>query len=415
MPSPPAVDAPHRLGRRVAIISLHTSPLSQPGSGDGGGMNVYVREIASALAQSGSIVTVYTRRTSAAEPEQRWLEPGLSVVQIHAGGWPMPKEALRATIDEFCNGVLAWWATHGQDEIMHANYWLSGLAARQLRARSEVPFTVAFHTLAKVKNRVGEPEPADRELAEELLCCSADGLCAVSSADRADLVNLYDADPEKIAVVPPGVHHALFGPGSRAGARTALGFDDRPLVLFVGRIQRLKGLAVAVEAVASSSSPSVRLLAVGGPSGASGESELRRVWNLMAAHGLGDRVHLHPPQGHPMLSTYYRAADVVVVPSRSESFGLVALEAMSCGTPVVAADVGGLSALVSDGETGLLVGGLNGSCWAKAIDSLLANPVWAGQLGAAGAERSRAYSWRASGALLADHQEAILNHGNMTG
>lgn len=404
--------SPHA-GRRVAMISLHTSPLSQPGSGDGGGMNVYVREIASALAQAGSLVTVYTRRTSAAEPEQRWLEPGLSVVQIRAGGWPMPKEQLSSTVDEFCDGVLSWWATHGVDEIVHANYWLSGLVAMRIRERSEVPFTVAFHTLAKVKNRVGEPEPIERELAEVALCRSADGLCAVSPADRADLIDLYGADPAKVAVVPPGVHHAFFGPGSREGARTALGFDDRPMLLFVGRIQRLKGLAVAVEAVAASTSESLRLLAVGGPSGASGEAELSRVWNLMAAHGLGDRVHLHPPQGHPLLSTYYRAADIVVVPSRSESFGLVALEAMSCGAPVVAADVGGLSALVTHGETGLLVGGLNGRCWAEAIDSVLADPPWAARLGAAGVERSRAYSWRASGALLAEHQEAILSRGNM--
>ncbi|MDQ1361557.1 MAG: D-inositol-3-phosphate glycosyltransferase, partial [Acidimicrobiaceae bacterium] len=353
--------------RRLAVLSLHTSPLAQPGTGDGGGMNVYVRELSSALARAGVRCDVFTRAWSPDLPDCVTVEPGFRVHHVPAGALaPMAKEALPTIVDEFTEGVLkrmvgADGADVGEDpafDAVHANYWLSGLSGHVIKHELNVPLVSTFHTLDRVKAEASPEEvEADasgrRAEAEASIIQCSDTVLASCSVEAEQIVELYGADPSRIRIVAPGVDHAFFGPGFRPQARRALGFaSEGPLLLFVGRIQPLKGADVAVRTLAALSSdhPGARLVVVGGPSGPHGQVEVDRLGDLVAELGLDGRVAFVPPRPHELLSTYYRAADVCLVPSRSESFGLVALEAAACGTPVVASDVGGLQTLVDHGR-----------------------------------------------------------------
>jgi D-inositol-3-phosphate glycosyltransferase len=387
--------------RRLAMLSMHTSPLVQPGAGDSGGMNVYVRELACSLAQAGVQVDVFTRRWADQLPEHVDLEPGLRVVHVPAGPTELAKEELPGVVDEFTDGVLA--RLRPDVDALHANYWLSGVAGHRLKHALDLPLVSTFHTLARVKAETGDPEPQRRVVAEaEVIACS-DGITASCQAEADDLVAHYAADPARVELVPPGVDHAFFSPGDRRGARAALTLDvDRPVLLFVGRIQPLKGLDVAVGALHEvlGRRPDAVLLVVGGPSGSEGDAEVERVRALVDELGVGDAVRFVEPQPHHVLSTYYRAADVVVVPSRSESFGLVALEAAACGIPVVAAAVGGLRSIVEDGRTGFLVEGRDPGDHAAAVETLLADPALAAVMGHAAAERARTFTWSTTAARL---------------
>ncbi|MFO7281448.1 MAG: glycosyltransferase [Thermoanaerobacterales bacterium] len=392
--------------RRLAVLSLHTSPLAQPGAGDSGGMNVYVRELVSALAQAGVQADVYTRRWADGLPEVVEVEPGFRVVHVPAGPTDLTKEELPEVVDEFADGVLQHLVT-GDDlrgvDALHANYWLSGVAGHRLKHELDLPLVSTFHTLARVKAETGDPEPRRRIEAETAVIGCSDVILANSAAEATQLQQLYGADPDRIEIVPPGVVHAFFSPGDRAGARAALphlGPGDGPMLLFVGRIQPLKGLDVAVRALAELDDPTAVLVVVGGPSGADGVRELERVEKLAAALGVAERVRFADPQPHHLLSSYYRAADVVLVPSRSESFGLVALEAAACGTPVVAAAVGGLRTLVEHGRTGFLVEQRDPRAYAAHAAQILANPPLAAALSAAAARRARDYTWSTTAARL---------------
>lgn len=386
--------------RTLAVLSLHTSPLAQPGSGDSGGMNVYVRELVGALAQAGVRSVVYVRRWADDLPEVVDVEPGFRVVHVPAGPADLPKEALPGVVDEFTERVGEHLVTLGDVDAIHANYWLSGLVGHRLKHRLSLPLVSTFHTLARVKAETGDPEPQRRVDAEaEVIGCS-DVILASCVAEANQLVGLYNADPARIELVPPGVDHAFFSPGDRRGARQALGLGEHPVVLFVGRVQPLKGLDVAIEALARMRRDDARLVVVGGPSGPDGDREAAHCRALVAAAGLTDRVHWVPPQPHHLLSTYYRAADVAVVPSRSESFGLVALEAAACGIPVVAAAVGGLRTLVEHGRTGFLVDDRDPALFAAHLDALLDDPATAAELGANAAALGRGYSWSTTAARL---------------
>lgn len=385
---------------RVTVLSLHTSPLAQPGSGDSGGMNVYVRELAAGLAHRGHRCTVYVRDD---EPRRVEVEPGVTVVHLPAGPPGLAKEDLPSVVDAWADAVAADLAATGGTDLLHANYWLSGMAGHRLKHALDVPLVVTFHTLARVKTAAGDPEPEARARAEEAVMACSDAVLASCRAEAEQLSALHALPPERVALVPPGVEHALFSPGPRAGARAALadlGLGDDPTVLYVGRIQRLKGADVAVEALARMRTPGARLVVCGGPSGPDGLATMAALEGAVAAHGLHDRVGVVGPRPHHLLATLYRAADVVVVPSRSESFGLVALEAMACGRPVVAADVGGLSTLVDPGRTGLLVPGRDPARWAAALDAVAGDPGRAAAMGAAGAERAAGYGWAAAAAAL---------------
>jgi D-inositol-3-phosphate glycosyltransferase len=385
----------------VAVLSLHTSPLAQPGAGDGGGMNVYVRELASALTRAGVACEVFTRAWSDDLPASVVVEPGLRVHHVSAGPpTELARDALPGVVEEFTASVAKVLEALGPVAAIHANYWLSGVAGHALKHELALPLVCTFHTLARVKAAADDPEPEARARAEAQVIGCADAICASCSDEAAQLVRHYGADPNRIELVPPGVEHAFFSPGPRHGARAALGLGDHPVLLFVGRIQPLKGAGVAIEALAHLDDPRAQLLVVGGPSGPAGEAELARLHRLAAGAGLAERVRFVPPQPHHLLSTYYRAADCVLVPSRSESFGLVALEAAACGTPVVAAAVGGLRTLVEHGRTGFLVEGRDPQAFAAFAGEILANPKLAAAMGAAAAARAGRYRWSTSAARL---------------
>jgi D-inositol-3-phosphate glycosyltransferase len=379
---------------------MHTSPLALPGTGDSGGMNVYVRELAGALAQAGVDATVYVRRGREDLPEVVEVEPGFRVVHLPAGPAELAKEDLPAVVDEFAAAVGARIRADGDVDALHANYWLSGVAAHRLKHELSLPLVSTFHTLARVKADGGDAEPDRRSEAEaEVIGCS-DVILASCTTEADQLVEHYGARRDRIEIVPPGVDHAFFSPGDRGGARAALGLGDHPVLLFVGRVQPLKGLTVAIEALDELDRPEARLVVVGGPSGPDGDAELARAHQLVDARQLGDRVRFVAPQPHHLLSTYYRAADVCLVPSRSESFGLVALEAAACGTPVVAAAVGGLTTLVTDGGTGFLVEGRAPADFAAAVRTILDEPGVAAELSASAVARARTYTWSTAAARL---------------
>ena len=341
---------------RAAVLSLHTSPLAQPGTGDSGGMNVYVRELVGALSQAGVECRVFVRRSDHEAPEVVDVEPGFRVVHVDAGPVDLAKEDLPEILPAFIDGVERWLRAEPV-EVIHANYWLSGLAGHELKHRLELPLVSTFHTLARVKAENGDPEPERRAEAEGSIIGCSDVICASSAAEESQLAALYDAPADRIEIVPPGVDHAFFSPGDQRGARAALGLGDEPVLLFVGRVQPLKRVGVAAEVLARIERQDATLVVVGGPSGPQGEAELALVQDRARALGVADRIRWVDPVPHHLLSTYYRAADVCLVPSRSESFGLVALEAAACGIPVIAAAVGGLRSIVEHGRTGFLVDG----------------------------------------------------------
>jgi D-inositol-3-phosphate glycosyltransferase len=379
---------------RVALISLHTSPLVQPGAGDSGGMNVYVREVASALAQAGVDCTTYTRADRPGLPRELVVEPGHSVVHIPAGPFDLPKEALADQVDVFADGVAEHIAATGGVDVIHGNYWLSGVAGHRLKHRLEVPLVSTFHTLARVKAEGGDLEPEWRDRAEaEVIGCS-DAICVSCPEEERQFRRLYGDPHGVIEVVPPAVEHAFFAPGDCRGARRAIGLPaDRPIVLFVGRIQPLKGPDVAVRALAAMHRHDATLVIVGGASGGDGITQLAAIRALAGELGVADRVVFVMPQPHHLLSSYYRAANVVIVPSRSESFGLVALEAAACGIPVVASAVGGLLNVVHDWVTGVLVEGRHPERFARALTQLIDNPAVAAAMGEAAAVRARRFTW----------------------
>lgn len=405
--------------RRLAVLTLHTSPLAQPGTGDGGGMNVYVRELSTALARAGVECDVYTRASSDHVPATVVVEPGLRVHHVPAGPLaPVAKEALPDVVNEFADNVMALMSSgagvapllHEETgfDAVHANYWLSGLAGHRIKHELDLPLVSTFHTLARVKaeaspEEVWSDEPHRRAEAEAAVIGCSEVVLASCSVEAAQLADLYHADPARVRVVAPAVDHAFFGPGHRPQARRALGLPaDVPLLLFVGRIQPLKGAQVAVRALGAlrRRHPDARLVVVGGPSGPRGEDHLADVEALVDSSGLAGAVHFVAPQPHELLSTYYRAADVCLVPSRSESFGLVALEAAACGTPVVAAAVGGLTTLVDHGRTGYLVDSPSPEAFATAVSRVLSDPFEAERLATAAVVRARRYTWAQAAAVL---------------
>ena len=382
------------LVQRIAMLSLHTSPLAQPGSGDSGGMNVYVREVASSLAQAGVQCTTYTRRTNADQPDVVEVEPGHRVVHIDAGPAGTAKGDLLGVVGEFGDRVVEHLTGGSPADVVHANYWLSGLVAHRIKHQLDLPFVSTFHTLAKVKGEGGDTEPDYRHRAEAEIIGCADAICVSCTEEAAQFRRLYGEPPGRIEIVAPGVEHALFAPGKRAGARTALGLPDGvPIILFVGRIQPLKGVELAVATLGAMAHRDAVLVIVGGVSGVDGHAELARARSLASRLGVAERIRFVDPQPHHILSSYYRAADLVIVPSRSESFGLVALEAAACGTPVVASAVGGLLNLVDDGDTGFLIEDRDPARFAAAADLILADPAMAAAMAAKAAERAGWYTW----------------------
>ena len=418
--------------RRVAMLTVHTSPLEQPGTGDAGGMNVYIVETARRLAARGVEVEIFTRATSSEAGPVVELAPGVLVRHVTAGPFEgLSKDDLPGQLCAFTAGVMRVEARRepGWYDLVHSHYWLSGQVGWLAADRWCTPLVHTMHTMAKVKNAMlaegDRPEPAVRVIGEQQVVDAADGLVANTDDEARQLVDLYGARPEQIAVVPPGVDLDVFtpgGPDGRAAARRRLGIEtDADLLLFVGRIQPLKAPDVLVRAAghlrAERARRSVvrplRVAVVGGPSG-SGLDRPEELGRLVADLGLGDVVTFHPPAPRERLADWYRAADLVTVPSYNESFGLVAVEAQACGAPVVAAAVGGLRTAVSDGVSGLLVDGHDPRDWARVLDGLLADRARRDRMSAAAVLHAGRFSWEATvDRTLEAYAESVERHRNL--
>ena len=400
---------------------MHTSPVDQPGSGDSGGMNVYIRAVAERLAEHGVEVDVFTRPRESAEVGPEPLGKGIRIVGVRAGPLSaIPKADLPRFLPEFLGGLLRFEAGERRGyDVVHSHYWLSGWVGRSAKEIWGVPLVASFHTLGKVKNYSlarGEPkEPAERLAGEQEVIAVADRILAPTPSEASHLVGLYRADPEAIRVVPPGVDPSLFSPRPRAEAKDRLHLTGVRLVLFVGRLQPHKGPDVAVRTLAEAvardpgGTANVVLAIVGGPSGAGPGAEVARLMDLAGALGVSERVMLFPPQAQARLADFYSAADAVLVPSRSESFGLVALEAQACGTPVVAAAVGGLRYVVADGRTGFLVSGHDPADHAERLLHVLRDPAAAERMGLAGVEQAARFSWDATASEVLEVYDRLSN------
>lgn len=415
------------LPRRVATLSVHTSPLEQPGGGDAGGMNVYILETARRLADSGVRVEIFTRATSSELPRMVMVEPGVIVRHVMAGPYEgLSKQDLPGQLCAFTAAVLRAEAQHqpGWYDVVHSHYWLSGQVGWLARERWGVPLVHTAHTLARTKNAylaAGDtPEPLARIVGEQQVIAEADRLIANSEDEATQLVDWYDADPSRIQTVFPGVDLDTFRPGVAGAARDRLGIaPDALVLLFVGRLQPLKAPDVLLRAAARlvRTDPELarrlQVVIVGAPSG-SGVDDPLALPRLATELGIADRVRFEPPASRSRLADFYTAADLTVVPSHNESFGLVALESQACGVPVVAAAVGGLRTSVLDGRTGTLVDGHRTEDWATALGGLLREPKRRAVLGAAARSHAEQFSWRRTAdGLLVAYRDAIADFGSL--
>ena len=414
---------PARPPRRVAMLTAHTSPLDQPGVGDAGGMNVYVVELAKRLARAGTAVEIFTRATTGSLETTVELEPGVLVRHLVAGPFEgLRKEELPGQLCAMTSGLMRWEAAHdlGHYDLIHSHYWLSGQIGWLASERWNVPLVHSMHTMAKVKNAAlaegDQPEPRAREYGEEQVVDIAHRLVANTVFEADQLIRLYGADRERVAVVHPGVDLDTFTPGDQVAARRRLGLPtDADVLLFAGRIQPLKAPDVLVRAAAMLAADPVRrerlvVAIVGGPSG-SGLEHPDAVQQLSRDLGVADLVRFEPPTDQPTLVDWYRAATLTVVPSYNESFGLVAVESQACGTPVIAAAVGGLHTAVADGESGLLVHGHDAAAWAQAIAGLLDAPAELKRLAEGAVRHAAGFGWeRTAEATLDVYSAAMLEH-----
>lgn len=406
--------------RRVAMVSLHTSPLDQPGTGDAGGMNVYVLELSRRLAARGVEVDVFTRATSSSSAPVVEVQDGIRVHHVSAGPYEgLTKHELPAQLCVFAREVLRAEAYHpvGYYDLVHSHYWLSGQVGALARDRWGVPLVHTMHTMAKVKNAAlaegDAPEPMARLIGEEQVVAAADMLVANTDDEAAQLIDLYGADPGRVEVVHPGVDLDTFRGGDVAGARARLGLPvEGHVVTFVGRIQPLKAPDVMLRAVAVllERRPELRrsltVAVVGGPSG-SGLEQPDGLVRLAEALGIAAQVRFVPPVEQARLVDWYAASSVVCVPSYNESFGLVAVEAQSTGTPVVAAAVGGLPTAVRDGSSGLLVEGHEPGAYAAALERVLLEPGLRERLATGARTHAEQFGWdRTAERMLAVYRNA---------
>lgn len=406
---------------RIAILSVHTSPLHQPGTGDSGGMNVYISETSKRIAQRGIEVEIFTRATSPKDDERIELAPGVTVRNIAAGPFEgLRKEDLPAQLCAVTAGVLRAEAAkrEGFYDLLHSHYWLSGQVGWIAQERWGVPLVHTMHTMARVKNlNLAEgdtPEPNIREIGEEQVVEASDRLVANTEAEANELINLYSADPARVRVVNPGVDLNNFVPGSMSEARHELGLKPNAIVLlFVGRIQPLKAPDVLIKAAAEliRHEPGLRdrlVVAIcGGPSG-SGLARPDALHDLANELGITQNVIFEPPTNRARLVKWFQAADVCAIPSHNESFGLVALEAQACGTPVIAANVGGLPTAVANNLSGLLIDGHNPHDWAHVLQSYLADEQLQAKLRQGALDHAAKFSWEATTEKLIEvYKEAV--------
>jgi D-inositol-3-phosphate glycosyltransferase len=403
---------------RIAVLMVHTSPLEQPGIGDAGGMNIYVVESAQRMAAMGVSVDIFTRRTHTSETATVEISPGVRVRYFDCGHGTLSKEQLPAHIAGLSKEFLRLVKDEKYDAI-HSHYWISGKVAMPAAKSLGIPLVHTMHTMARVKNlnlAEGEsPEPMIRVQGETQVVAAANALVANTDAEAASLVSLYDACPDIVHVVSPGVDLYTFTPGQgRSAARVIVDVPQDSLVVsFVGRIQPHKGPEVLIRATSElvKHSPLMRhkliVNIIGGASGANTE-EVDRLKELTTWLGIDDVVRFAPPVARGDLAQWYRAADLVVVPSYSESFGLVALEAQACGTPVVATAVGGLRTAVADGISGVLVDGHDPKAWSSVIARLLQEPQRRVLLSMGAIEHASHFGWDATARGTLDIYDQVI-------
>jgi D-inositol-3-phosphate glycosyltransferase len=404
---------------RIATLMVHTSPLDQPGIGDAGGMNIYVLESAQRMAAMGVSVDIFTRRTDAAQADIVEISPGVRVRHFDCGHGTLTKEQLPIHISGLSQEFSRIMRTENYD-VIHSHYWLSGKVAMPAAKELGIPLVHTMHTMARVKNlnlAEGEtPEPMIRVQGETQVVAAANALIANTDAEAASLVSLYDACPDTVHVVSPGVDLYTFTPGeSRSAARDQIGQPQDALVVsFVGRIQPHKGPEVLIRATSElvKHTPLLRhrliVNIVGGASGANTE-EVDRLKELTTWLAIDDVVRFTPPVPREDLPQWYRAADLVIVPSYSESFGLVALEAQACGTPVVATAVGGLRTAVADGISGVLVDGHDPKAWSSVISRLLQEPQRRVLLSMGAVEHASHFGWDVTARGTLDIYDLVIS------
>ncbi|CAB4840764.1 unannotated protein [freshwater metagenome] len=407
---------------RIATVMVHTSPLDQPGIGDAGGMNIYVLESAQRMAAMGVEVDIFTRRTESESPEIIEISKGVRVRYFDCGHGHLTKEQMPAHILGLSKEFLRIVKDEKYDAI-HSHYWISGKVAMPAAAKLRIPLIHTMHTMARVKNlnlAEGEsPEPMIRVQGETQVAAAAQALIANTDSEAASLVSLYDACPDTVHVVNPGVDLFTFTPGTgRKAAREQTGTPADALVItFVGRIQPHKGPEVLIRATSElvKHSPQMRpqliVNIIGGASGANTE-EVERLKELATWLGIDDVIHFAPPVPRADLVHWYRAADLVCVPSYSESFGLVALEAQACGTPVVATAIGGLRTAVADGISGVLVDGHDPKAWSSVLARLLHEPQRRVLLSMGAIEHASHFGWDATARGTLDIYDQVITENN---
>jgi D-inositol-3-phosphate glycosyltransferase len=403
------------LAARIALLSVHTCPLAALGGKETGGMNVYVRELARELARLGLEVDVFTRSQDPAIPRVVALAERARVVHVAAGPQrPLSRLAALPHLSSFADRVAAFQRSSGVPyALVHGHYWLSGLVAIELGHRWRLPVVQMFHTIGAVKNAVEarEREPAERLEAETRVARAADRIVAATPVERADLAWHLGADPSRIRVIPCGVDLDLFRPGDTQAARRRLALDAGPVLLFVGRLTPIKGLETLLRAVGrlrAEGTRALRLQIVGGDRDERFDGERARLRRLSADLGIGSWVDFRGPQAQDALPDYYRAADLCLIPSRHESFGMVALEAMACGAAVVASRVGGLETTIQDEATGLLVPEGDVDTLATAIAALLEDTPRRRALGRRAAESARRFAWPHVARAVVDLYDELL-------
>lgn len=408
----------------IAMISMHTSPLTQPGSGDAGGMNVYIRATAEELARQGIAVDIYTRATRPSQGEVVELGDNLRVINVIAGPFEgLAKEELPTQLAAFAGGIVTFARCHGlRYDLIHSHYWLSGQVGWLLRDLWRIPLVHTAHTLAAVKNahRAADdtPESEARRICEQQIVDNADLLVVNTPEETRELLEHYDADADKVVVVPPGADLEVFNPGTAADraterSRRALGIPlHAKVIAFVGRLQTFKGPGVLLEAVAElvrrDPTRNLKVVICGGASGA--QSTPDQYQEMAARLGIAACVRFLEPRPPEELVAVYRAADIVAVPSYAESFGLVALEAQASGTPVVAARVGGLPIAVADESTGALVDSHEVRDWADALGRLLDDDETRIRMGEDAVAHAAAFSWSNTAAQLAAAYTTATTH-----
>ena len=404
----------YQVGMRAAFIAFHASPLAAPGQGKSGGMNVYVRELSRAMGQAGIYVDIYTRDHAGAGAPIEFISPNVRVIHLPGGPHDAGVGELYAHLPQFLEEMHAFRISEGLDyDVTHSHYWLSAWIGQRFSQDLGIPHAVTFHTLAliKMQSRAGETEPDERAEVERDAMLTADRIIAFSGHERDAMARLYGADPARVMLAPCGVDLDKFRPLDQKEVRKRLGLNGEKVLLYVGRVEPLKGLDLLVETAAQmeAGDHQVRMMVVGG--GGPEEPETDRVWRLAQERQVDGMIEFVGRVAHDELPLYYNAADVCVVPSYYESFGLVALESMACGTPVVASRVGGLPTIVHHGHTGYLKSWRCPEAFANSVEMIISSDGLQESMGVAARRRAELMGWDNVASMISEEYRALA-HGS---